>query len=114
MGTGSGRGWYIGCYAATLLTVGLAMIGLAAACGSSADTPPALEATPAPSGPSRLLQLDWDSRALRPVDPETLEALPGFEPFSMGHWATPLVSPDGRTLAVTIGQSQAPSGEMHF
>jgi hypothetical protein len=37
-----------------------------------------------------------------PVDPTTLEPLPGYEPISLGHHYTHAFSPDGRTMAAFI------------
>ena len=39
---------------------------------------------------------------LRPIDPATAEDLPGYEPIDLKQAAHTLLSPDGRTLAVSI------------
>src|SRR3990170_2512481 len=45
----------------------------------------------------------------RPVDPTTLEDIPGFTPLELGHHYRALLSPDGRTLATIVW----PSGSTH-
>ena len=39
---------------------------------------------------------------MRPLDPETMEPLTGYDPISLGHHYTHAFSPDGRTMAVII------------
>ena len=92
-------------------------MGVLAACGSDGHAPStprehARDDTPLPA--AHLLLLDWVTASLRPIDPATAEDLPGYAPFDMGHWATSLVSPDGRMLAAVIGPTQLPDGQLNF
>lgn len=51
----------------------------------------------------------------RPVDPTTLEDIPGFTPLELGHHYRALLSPDGRTLATIVWPgSTSTGGVLHF
>jgi hypothetical protein len=45
--------------------------------------------------------------ALVPLDAETAEMLPGYEPFDMGHAFQEVLSPDGMQLAVAVSETQS-------
>ena len=67
--------------------------------------------------PSMLLLVDSGEAGLclRPVDPASLEDLPGYTPLELGHHYDDAFSPDGRTLAAIVwptGWSSA--GELHL
>lgn len=81
-------------------------IGSTAVPASELTVEPTLEDVPLPSNVSHLIRVDTtpDGTGLQmlPVDPSTLDPLPGYEPISLGHHYTHAFSPDGRTMAALI------------
>ena len=68
-------------------------------------------APPTTTRPAPTTTLDVDRTTVYPVDPVTLEALPGFEPIPMGDWAWGVSSPNGRWLALVRGEDTGGRGE---
>ncbi|MGH8870397.1 MAG: hypothetical protein ACRDWS_00250, partial [Acidimicrobiia bacterium] len=60
---------------------------------------PSIEGEPVPSTPPP----DVEKVEIFPVDPRTLEALPGYLPMPMGDWTSGVSSPNGRWLALYYG-----------
>ena len=103
----------------------VALVVLLAACTSSSQptepTAPADAFAPTPTigelapptttRPAPTTTLDVDRTTVYPVDPVTLEALPGYEPIPMGDWAWGVSSPNGRWLALVRGEDTGGRGE---
>ena len=69
---------------------------------------------PGPNG--SLIQRELGVLRARPIDPTTLQDIPGFTPLEFGHHYRALLSPDRRTLATIVwpsGSSNA-GGVLHF
>jgi hypothetical protein len=69
---------------------------------------------PGPNG--SLIQHELGVLRARPIDPTTLQDIPGFTPLELGHHYRALLSPDRRSLATIVwpsGQSNA-GGVLHF
>jgi hypothetical protein len=65
---------------------------------SIGDLSPTTTARPAPT-----TTVDVATAVIYPVDPVTLDTLPGFDPLAMGDWAWGVASPNGRWLALLFG-----------
>ncbi len=87
---------------------------LAQAGADPAGTAQALTRQDTPASLPSLLLVSVGSEGLRaqPVDPHTLDALPGYTPFELQHHYVHAVSPDGRTLAAITWPGGAGSGGM--
>jgi hypothetical protein len=69
---------------------------------------------PGPNG--SLIQQELGVLRARPIDPTTLQDIPGFTPLELGHHYRAVLSPDRRTLATIVwpsGSSNA-GGVLHF
>ncbi|MGH8950247.1 MAG: YncE family protein [Acidimicrobiia bacterium] len=76
-----------------------------------APTPTIGELAPPTTRPAPTTTLDVDRTTVYPVDPVTLEALPGYSPIPMGDWAWGVSSPNGRWLALVRGDDTGGGGE---
>src|SRR5439155_11140467 len=117
---------------ATALSL-VAAVGLAIAC-TAPVSPPAAVTTPVAAGPANATQapmarpagaspelllarvedpgpdgsLDQQKLGVlraRPIDPRTLQDIPGFTPLELGHHYKAALAPDGRTLATIVWPS---------
>jgi hypothetical protein len=67
------------------------------------DVPAVEQDTSEALGPLRVTSTSsGQGLEMLPVDPTTMEPLPGYEPISLGHHYTHAFSPDGRTMAVFV------------
>ena len=69
-----------------------------------------------PGANGSLIQQELGVLRARPIDPTTLQDIPGFTPLELGHHYRALLSPDRRTLATIVWPSGSNNagGVLHF